>query len=286
MTAAGLHSAFQHDNVIPVYLNPKSNSLIDVQKKEKNVPCSMISLDDYAAAIGAKRIHTYDDTIADNKKTLIYSSAEKFMEDYETWNALSRYISKQYKEDVGYVTIPNTIREDKKSYTVSGMLKDLIQLNCLESAAPLKYRFKGEDAKHLIVKSGVLLEMYIYFKAKEVFGNALTSVEFDWDTSDNKCSVDNELDVIAMKKSRPIFISCKMRKLTREHIYEISAVARRFGNSNVIPLLATTYDFKNDHEILDRARFMKVGLIYAQDFNESNKTASEIFNTAINSVAG
>ena len=162
MTAAGLKIAFKYDKVIPVYLNPKSNCLIDIQKKEKNVPCVPISLDDYALAIGAERIHTIDDDISNEKKTSICSMSEILMKDYVKWNILSNYIGGHYLPDVDYVDIPNTVTVGNKNFRVAEMLNAFIRFHYLETPAHFRYRFASEEARHWIEKAGTWLEMYIY----------------------------------------------------------------------------------------------------------------------------
>ena len=47
----------------------------------------------------------------------------------------------------------------------------------------------------------------------------------------------NEIDVTAVYKNRPVLISCKNCKPTKEHLYEILTMAEQYGGKYAVPVL-------------------------------------------------
>jgi len=72
--------------------------------------------------------------------------------------------------------------------------------------------------------SGIWLEVYIYIQAEQCFDEVYMGVDIDWNKRDICESRDNEIDVVVMKNSQPIFISCKMRPIEKETVYEIKSI--------------------------------------------------------------
>ena len=132
------------------------------------------------------------------------------------------------------------------------------------------YRFSSERDKEYMTISGIWLEMYLYIQAKKCFEEVYMGVDIDWNKRDICHSRDNEIDVVIMKDSQPIFISCKMRPIEKQNIYEIYSMARRLGGNYAKSLIATTSDVRSGKEEINsiymRMEKMKVGLIEVKDF--------------------
>ena len=124
------------------------------------------------------------------------------------------------------------------------------------------FDFKSIDVKHCLIKQGVLLELFItntVFSIKEdgqpVYNDVMMGVQIDWDGVKSQIAyteVKNEIDVIAMKGLRPVFISCKNGKFTDEELFKFSTVAEEFGGKYVKKVLVTNYfSSKDNPEIKD-----------------------------------
>ena len=62
------------------------------------------------------------------------------------------------------------------------------------------------------------------------FSDTALSVKIDWDGDNTDFAVaSSEIDVMAMDKNKPLFISCKLSEVTKEALYEIKIMADRFG---------------------------------------------------------
>ena len=146
-----------------------------------------------------------------------------------------------------------------------------------------RYRFASDADKYYMTFSGIWLELYIYILAKKCYDDVYTGVEIDWNKRDICTSRDNEIDVVIMKNSQPIFISCKMRPVTKDTIFEIYSMAKRLGGSYAKCLVATTFDVRSGKDestsIYMRMEKMKVGLIETKDFFKQNP--SDVFAKAL-----
>lgn len=60
-----------------------------------------------------------------------------------------------------------------------------------------------------------------YIKCQCCFDESHLGYIIDWDSSDEKDTVDNEIDVVVMEKSIPIFMSCKIRKPEATDAFEV-----------------------------------------------------------------
>lgn len=125
-----------------------------------------------------------------------------------------------------------------------GMLKDFSS-----DARRIRFRFKNDAIKHIVTKTGNILELHVYEVAsrrKDIFTDEIIGAMIDWngDKSEQEkrdfasdyekymnASYDtiNEIDVILMQSCVPIFISCKSGKATSNSLHELQTVTSRFG---------------------------------------------------------
>ncbi len=90
-------------------------------------------------------------------------------------------------------------------------------------------------------KAGTALELYTCLAAGECgsFSDVRSGVVLDLDGLITKKRGDpkNEIDVTAVYKNRPVLISCKNCKPTKEHLYEILTMAEQYGGKYAVPVL-------------------------------------------------
>ena len=101
------------------------------------------------------------------------------------------------------------------------------------------FNFKNRSVQQCLLKSGVLLELYITIIAEsieengqKIYNDVMMGAQIDWDGIKSPMSgidVANEIDVVLMRGLRPIFISCKNGSFLPEELYKLSAVAKHFG---------------------------------------------------------
>ena len=125
------------------------------------------------------------------------------------------------------------------------------------------------------------LELIIYFTVRnsEEFTHSDTGVKFIWDIPENGNSVSsllsentprNEVDVMAVRGIRPLFISCKTRAPINEDLNELYAIREHFGGELACAALATTKRVETDSPIYERARAMGIEIIHENDLDFGN----------------
>lgn len=112
-----------------------------------------------------------------------------------------------------------------------------------ESDDHVTISYKNAQVKKCLTKAGLILELKVYLTARQlkddkgcpVYNDCLNGVVIDWDgVSDNESpegrfDTSNEIDVMLMHGTVPVFISCKNGVVNSEELYKLSTVAERFG---------------------------------------------------------
>lgn len=96
----------------------------------------------------------------------------------------------------------------------------------------IRFRYKNIHVKECLCEAGSILELHVYKKQLEKTNDCMVGVHLDWDGIIHESTRDdvlNEIDVLALDKYVPIFISCKNGAASKEALYELDTVAERFG---------------------------------------------------------
>lgn len=129
----------------------------------------------------------------------------------------------------------------------------------------VSFRFKNTQVKQALTVAGQALELIVgktMMSLKDEDGAPLyhdvkVGVVIDWDMAEEQqpCRTINEIDVLAMKGSIPVFISCKNGMFDVNELYKLNTVAGRFGNKYAKKVLVSTeMDKMGDHAEVLRAR--------------------------------
>lgn len=178
------------------------------------------------------------------------------------WNRVTAILAEIDKEFAGRMDA-NTIEIDKHYYNnvlsqyydvdlLYSYLNSFVRKGLIERRKEPQreiYRFKNDQIRLCLTKSGLLLELKVYLICSELVrrrgGDCLTSVTIDWDGDDNLGKTDkylsdpddpdsvintiNEVDVVCTCGLVPYFISCKNGKFTSDELFKLSSVAEQFG---------------------------------------------------------
>lgn len=130
----------------------------------------------------------------------------------------------------------------------------IIKIYAKEDNGDVTIRFKNEQVKRCLVKAGTLLELMVYWFAKQatdkkgtpIYNDAQTGVFIDWDATlhddgEEQKDTENEIDIILMKGLVPVFISCKNGFYNENELYKLNTVAYRFGGPYAKKVLVSTY---------------------------------------------
>lgn len=138
-------------------------------------------------------------------------------------------------------------------------------------------KFLKENIKSLIFKSGTWLEVLTNIVVKEI-DEVKSGVIFLWEECNN--TVRNELDVLAVKDSIFICISCKdSDKYDEDALNELEVYSKRLGGNVVKKILVAT---KNPCKkcVVERAKAMDINLIILE--KDIDKFRNSLKNIILN----
>ena len=123
-------------------------------------------------------------------------------------------------------------------------------LNTLKlSGSKVSFSFSNTDIKRLICDVGVWLELYVYKTVREcgAFTDAGISVVVDWDGIREEYDVLNEIDVMACRGAKSVFISCKTGPVSVEAVNEINILCSHFGGRYAKAVIVTATSMSRDN---------------------------------------
>lgn len=279
MTSVGFMVAKEHDLTL-TYVDYYSNQVRNVFNMERLEEIEHVTLADYLTSIGGKYMSSSRHTPEEKDFERILSMAKVIFSNEKKWDKFFTHMTHGFSAKGVMEFSMGKNRNDRDCQFI---LDAFLDRGYAKKIGEDSYRFASEADKEYMTVSGIWLEMYIYIQAKQCFDEVYMGVDIDWNKRDICESRDNEIDVVVMKNSQPIFISCKMRPVEKETVYEIYSMAKRLGGSYGKALIATTVDVRSSKDernsIYLRMEKMKVGLIESKDFIKQNP--SEVFARAL-----
>lgn len=279
MTACGLMAAREH-GLTASYVDFYSKHIRNVFTREYLAEIEHVTLADYLTAIGGKYMSSSRHTPEETDYDRILSMAKIIFSNEKKWDKFFTHMTHGFSAKGVTEFSMGKNRDDSDCQLI---LHAFLEHGFAKQIGEDRYRFASEADKEYMTVSGIWLEAYIYIQAKQCFDEVYMGVDIDWNKRDICESRDNEIDVVVMKNSQPIFISCKMRPIEKETVYEIYSMAKRLGGNYGKALIATTVDVRSRKEernsIYLRMAKMKVGLIESRDF--IRQTPSDVFAGAL-----
>lgn len=159
----------------------------------------------------------------------------------------------------------NTVKLDSDEIKIYNkillMLKDYEQINYNEQDKIIKVYFLNNYIKGFIFKSGTWLESFTKKVMEEIepIDDVKSGVLFLWNDEQNR--VKNEIDVVAIKDSILICISCKdSNKYDEIALNELNVYAEQLGGDSVVKILVSTKPpLKNS--VIQRAKEMNINMV-------------------------
>ena len=225
-----------------------------------------LEIDDIVKASGGKIVE--DSSELCNKKDLIYF-AEKISNNLELWHKYKQqlYESSIFEHDSNEtqrIYIHTQFLEYEEINLLDKILskfKEMNEISYRKENDKITVNFNNDYLKAFIFKSGTWLEIETnkLINSIEEVDEAKNGVMFLW--NDGNQSVRNELDVVAVKDSVPIFISCKdSDKYNEMALNELNVYAAKFGGENSYKILVATKE-PIKSPVRTRAKEMGIHLI-------------------------
>ena len=151
--------------------------------------------------------------------------------------------------------------ELKIIYSILNCLKEKNEVEFVEDKDNIEVLFKNDYLKGFIFKSGTWLEVLttLVVQSIEDIDEVKSGLIFYW--GDDLKRVRNELDIVAIRDSVLICISCKdSDKYDEDALNELQVYSERLGGKNVIKILvATKQPVKKT--VIDRAKEMNINIV-------------------------
>lgn len=278
------------DNLLnSIYVDIKNKSLYTFEKDIKVIKEEYedMQLDNLIKASGGELLN--DASNLCDKDDLIYLT-KRIYENLELWH---KYKQKLYDssifthdyQDTKRVTIKTELLSEEEKGILSKILSKLNEINGIDysndSNNEIHVNFKNEYLKSFIFKSGTWLEVATNIMISQIkeIDEVKSGVMFLW--NDKSKIVRNEVDVVAVKDSIPICISCKdSDKYNEDALNELDVYSNQIGGEKVYKILVATKE-PVKAAVKERAKEMGINLIIFNGNEE--KFISEIKNIIIKS---
>ena len=274
-------------NIICKYVDVRNEVLIDMGTDEvtfnKN---SFIDLDieDIIKSIGASII--IDSTTLYGNKVLI-DFTMWISQNIEKWDELKIMLQDttiflRDEDNMNFLRIDNSKIQSEYKEALNerlDFLEENKQIRISRKSDFCEINFLNDFIKTFLFKSGTWLEILTQkiVEEIEVIDEVKSGLLFLWDN--DKSNVRNELDIVAIKDSVMICISCKdSKKYDEVTLNELNVYAGQLGGENVIKILVATKE-PSKTTILQRAKEMGIELIvFSGDINKLKRELTEIIN--------
>lgn len=181
------------------------------------------------------------------------------------WNALSSVLKSCIKYESGALSVSmqadSLVKIAKRTPDMTSIKEIRRYLHQLTEAGILKglradtqlveFTYKSELIRDCVLDAGCLLELHTYYERKQTgkYSDCRVGVHIDWDgiIHGYEVDVENEIDVMLLEGKNPVFISCKNGKVNQMALYELDAVASRFGGKYVKKELAATQEISQGY---------------------------------------
>ena len=111
-----------------------------------------------------------------------------------------------------------------------------------EKGSLVTLSFRNAHVKRTLTRAGDLLELWVFLAAREEpgFTDAVMGARIGWNAGDRSGTM-NEIDGLLMHGAVPVYVSCKLGAVPKEALYEVDAVASRFGGEYAVQALACSH---------------------------------------------
>lgn len=161
-----------------------------------------------------------------------------------------------------------------------GLIRSLVMQDTIS------FFFKNEQVKQCLTIAGQILELAVAKTMRSIkdkngaplYHDVKVGVVIDWDRAEEneEYRTINEIDVVAMKGSIPIFISCKNGDFDANELYKLNTVAEHFGNKySKKVLISTELDKLGEKSDYIRARMDDMGIRSVENVDEMNDSELE-----------
>ncbi|WP_317312024.1 Card1-like endonuclease domain-containing protein [Clostridium thermobutyricum] len=282
-------------NLLNFSINNKIESIyIDILGKKKyifgknnekvNEHLLDLNIEDMIKASGNEILEDSSDLI---KERYILDIAKIIHENIELWNKYKKRlydinIFSHFYGDTKKVVINQKLLEKDEIELLEKILKWAVNNKLIEVKREFNkivVSFKDKYLKGFIFKIGTWLEVLTEYVVKsiDVVDQVKSGVVFTWNKNDE--NLKNELDVVAIKDSNIVVISCKdSEKYNEVALNELKVYSERIGGDKSKKILVATKPPIKE-SVMDRAKEMGINIVILnKDLNKFKEDLEKAIN--------
>lgn len=238
MMIAG-YKAGSEKNIKMLYTDIAEGKIKDINDTDWSADTAVLTLDDFIDAKGAMYAGELHREPSEDKYDNILNVCRYLFRHLREWRFTCTYIqivNAGFEYGMQVTANVPIYHKDGKRYWPNKEIMEVFKqygfiknLSITENRINFSYGFP--EAKTYLGTYGLWLEMFVFINAKRTgrFSDVKLGTMIDWDAYDNVDNVGNEIDVILMEKSMPVFVSCKLRGITTPDINELYIQRKRLG---------------------------------------------------------
>ncbi len=188
----------------------------------------------------------------------------------------------------GGLTVSGPMSEKCERSHIDALLEKGLISNHRERGNTVTLTFRNAHVKRTLTRAGDLLELWVFLAAGESgFTDAVMGAKIGWNGND-RGGTSNEIDGLLMYGAVPVYVSCKLGAVPKEALYEVDAVASRFGGEYAVKALACSRLGGSDaarETLRRRARDMGILLIEGVDRLSRKELAGRLRAAALEGIS-
>ncbi len=253
MMIAG-HKAGSERKIQMLYTDIAAGTITDIENPEWVKETAVLTLDDFIDAKGAAYAGGMHNEPEERDFDKILEMSRYLFRNLREWRFTCIYLQAVTSASENKMKISaNTpfMHKDGRKYHPDRNILEMFEkcgfiknLYITENRVNFSYVFP--EARVYLTTYGLWLEMYVFISAKRTgkFSDVKLGTMIDWDAYDENDTVGNEIDVILMEKSIPIFVSCKLREISTPDLNELYIEKKRLGGWFSKGVIVTSGDDK------------------------------------------
>lgn len=283
LIAAGM---FSSEANVPIFTySRKKNCFYDINQASfaENIPCNLnyIVEDFFLMTGGVLREGRVDNDILSAYEDSFEAFFNVFLRHRKTWAAAVSYFQKASKGNDMMAPLKTTTpfyapsNPNNIPYVNIDLLRDLESIGYITNLAirpgqSVQFCFADHQRRIWLRDVGSVLELYMYHICRKtaIFNDVISSAIVDWDSSMGNKSIRNEIDVVATRGVKPLFISCKACDIKTVALNELAIIKDRFGGKGAKAVIVTTEHCNSMAR--HRAAQLGIAVIDIEEFQTGN----------------
>lgn len=273
---------------VPVFTySHKRNTFYDIKNAPfaDSVPCgiSLTCADCFLMAGGSLRQGREDNSLLKDslpEMDLLWKAYCRFKKEWHSVVTYMQRVSQGLDRELA-AHGPTVVKGDRGQVSVNTDLMQMLEDGGLIHGLEIKdgevsFAFRSPLVRFWLRDVGSALEVHVYRAcvSSGLFNDVILSAAVNWHYGGKgDGNVTNEIDVMAVRGVKPIFISCKATEIRTEALNELAILRDRFGGAGSYAAIVTSANIssRNSAAMRARAQELNINVISAGEAKDGEK---------------